>query len=103
MKQVNIIKDFKITNSAQFATQEEAEAWVSYHSEQGNFGQDFSVQYFDAPDVIGTQIALQFLNDTDWKVMRHLDQQQLGIATSLTAEEFQELLHQRQMARESIN
>lgn len=46
--------------------------------------------------------AQSFLDSTDWKVLRHRDQQELGIATSLTGEEFQELLRQRQMAREVI-
>lgn len=48
------------------------------------------------------QVALKFLAETDWKVVRHRDQQELGIATSLTAEEFQDLLQERQMARNSI-
>lgn len=46
--------------------------------------------------------AEEFLKETDWKVIRHRDQQELGIATSLTGEEFQALLQQRQMARNSI-
>lgn len=46
--------------------------------------------------------AQKFLADTDWKVLRHRDQQELGLSTSLTGEEFQELLQQRQMARNAI-
>lgn len=48
------------------------------------------------------QDAQSFLDSTDWKVLRHRDQQDLGLPTSLTAEEFQDLLRQRQMAREAI-
>lgn len=46
--------------------------------------------------------ARRFLYDTDWKVIRHRDQLDLGIETSLTNEEFQELLMQRQEARERV-
>lgn len=44
-----------------------------------------------------------FLDDTDWKVTRHRDQLGQGIPTRLTPEEFEELLVQRQIARDSIN
>lgn len=43
-----------------------------------------------------------FLDDTDWKVVRHRDQVELGIETSLTNDEFIELLNQRNEARTSI-
>jgi hypothetical protein len=46
--------------------------------------------------------AQAFLDSSDWKVLRHRDQQDMGLATSLSGEEFQELLQQRQMAREAI-
>ena len=46
--------------------------------------------------------AQKFLDESDWKVLRHRDQQELGLATSLSSHEFQELLRQRQMAREAI-
>ena len=46
--------------------------------------------------------AQAFLDASDWKVLRHRDQQDIGLATSLSGEEFQELLQQRQMAREAI-
>jgi len=49
------------------------------------------------------QNAKQFLAESDWKVLRHRDQQDLGIATSMTAQEFADLLQQRQMAREAIS
>ena len=35
--------------------------------------------------------AQDFLNESDWKILRHLRQQTLGIATSMTTEEFMEL------------
>jgi hypothetical protein len=46
--------------------------------------------------------AQAFLDASDFKVLRHRDQQDMGLATSLSGEEFQELLQQRQMAREAI-
>jgi hypothetical protein len=51
---------------------------------------------------VANKEALAFLANTDWKVLRHRDQQELGIATSLTAEEFQDLLQERQMARSAV-
>lgn len=52
--------------------------------------------------VTTTNTALNFLNDTDWKVTRHRDQQAQGIETSLTEEEYQQLLVDRQKARDSV-
>lgn len=46
--------------------------------------------------------AQKFLNDTDYKILRHIGQQALGLATSLTAQEYFELEQQRQTAREAI-
>jgi hypothetical protein len=45
---------------------------------------------------------LEFLSSTDWKVLRHLRQKTLGIATSLSEEEYLELENQRQNAANSI-
>lgn len=46
--------------------------------------------------------AEEFLKNSDWKVLRHIGQQALGLATSLTSQDYQELEQQRQMARETI-
>ncbi len=43
-----------------------------------------------------------FLNDTDWKVTRHNEQSAVNINTSLTTEEFAELLDERQQKRDSV-
>jgi hypothetical protein len=40
-------------------------------------------------------IEREFLNSTDWKILRHLRQQYLGIQTSMTEEEFRNLELQR--------
>lgn len=52
--------------------------------------------------VTTTNTALNFLNDTDWKVTRHRDQIAQGIQTSLTDDEYQQLLVDRQTARDSV-
>jgi hypothetical protein len=46
--------------------------------------------------------AKQFLNDTDWKVIRHRDQVDAGVSTSLSEVEFAQLLTERQAARDKI-
>ena len=54
-----------------------------------------------AQEIINQQ-ARDFLNETDWMVIRHRDQLALGIPTSLTEEEFQQLLLDRQAARDQV-
>lgn len=46
--------------------------------------------------------ALQFLNNTDWLVIRHQDQINAGAETSLNQEQYLELFQQRQIARSLI-
>lgn len=48
------------------------------------------------------QEARQFLSSTDWKILRHRDQIDLGVTTSLTRDEFQLLLNERQLARQRV-
>ena len=48
------------------------------------------------------KVAREFLLNSDWKVHRHRDQLDAGVATSLTDLEFQDLLQQRQAARASV-
>jgi hypothetical protein len=47
-------------------------------------------------------IEKDFLSSTDWKVLRHIRQTALGIATSLTEEEYLALERQRQAAAQRI-
>jgi len=47
-------------------------------------------------------VEREFLNSTDWKVMRHIRQKALGIPTSLTEEQYIELEQQRQAAAARI-
>ena len=44
----------------------------------------------------------EFLNSTDWKIMRHIRQKALNVATSLTDVEYTELEQQRQAAAARI-
>lgn len=46
--------------------------------------------------------AKRYLNDTDWLVIRHRDQIDLGQTTSLTNEQYLDLLAKRQAAREKV-
>jgi hypothetical protein len=45
---------------------------------------------------------LELLSLTDWQVMRHRDQLDAGATPSLTEEQYQQLLAQRQAARDAI-
>lgn len=47
-------------------------------------------------------IHKRFLRNTDWKVIRHRDQLELGMETSMTDEEYMTLLLERQMARDAV-
>lgn len=47
--------------------------------------------------------AEAFLNSTDWQVIRHKEQQDLGIETSLSEDEYFELITQRQERRTFLN
>ena len=47
-------------------------------------------------------VEREFLNSTDWKVMRHIRQKALGIPTSLTEAQYLELEQQRQAAAARI-
>ena len=47
--------------------------------------------------------AEAFLNSTDWQVIRHKEQQDLGIKTSLSEDEYLELITQRQERRIFLN
>lgn len=43
------------------------------------------------------------LSKTDWKIIRHKEQIDAGITTSLTAEEYSQLLSDRQVIRDNSN
>lgn len=88
-------------NQAEFITEDQCNAWVL---ENNLVGDEIilTIIPINKERELQNQEAQSFLDSTDWKVIRHRDQQELGIATSMTAEEFQDLLQQRQMARNAI-
>lgn len=47
--------------------------------------------------------AKAFLNNSDWKILRHMEQVAKSLPTSLSDEEYQNLLEERQNARERID
>jgi phage anti-repressor protein len=46
--------------------------------------------------------ARKFLKDTDWLVIRHQDQINAGVETSLSQEQYNNLFQQRDLARNII-
>jgi len=49
------------------------------------------------------QHAKQELTKLDWKVLRHIEQKELQIQTSLTENEYQELLQNKRSIRDKVN
>ena len=70
-----------------------------YHLLNGKYYSPDSKEYQDHKKSID---ARHFLNETDWQVLRHRDQKDLGLETSLTEQEYKELLQKRQEARSLI-
>jgi hypothetical protein len=62
---------------------------------------DSAVTAQKAKDLANAQ-EREFLNSTDWKVLRHLRQQALNIPTSLSDAEYLQLEQQRQAAAARI-
>lgn len=64
-------------------------------------------EYIPKSKELETQISTNteariFLDESDWLVIRHRDQQELGIETSLTDDEYLNLLKKRQKARQKV-
>lgn len=47
--------------------------------------------------------AKTFLNNTDWQILRHKEEKELGIQTSLTEEVYLNLIQERQERRMILN
>jgi hypothetical protein len=47
--------------------------------------------------------SLEFLNSTDWQIIRHKEEQDLGLETSLSDEEYLELITKRNKMRGKVN
>ncbi|TDF41889.1 hypothetical protein EYS14_03335 [Alteromonadaceae bacterium M269] len=50
-----------------------------------------------------TRRCLQFLEDTDWQILRHREQVEMNEETSLTPEQYQTLLTERKKARDKVD
>ena len=87
-----------------FSTQEDLNLWKVNQLQKGSWGleEDLTITESDASQMVLNKSSKEFLKSTDWKVIRHRDQIEAGINTSLTNEEYQTLLADRQTARESI-
>jgi hypothetical protein len=126
---ININSGFNYGIGATFETIEKAQEWLNIVigseaalmperqvptgeiDENGNpimqtLPAEFTAEIVD----ISAQVAQQeinknakaFLAESDYKIIRHLGQKALNIATSLSEEEYLELEQQRQQARSSI-
>jgi len=51
---------------------------------------------------IANALEREFLNNTDWKILRHMRQKFLGLTTSLSEQEFRDLEHKRHQAAKRI-
>ena len=63
---------------------------------------EFTHEIVDAQAEVDSEVALKFLQDTDFKVLRHVGQKALGIQTSMSEEAYLALEAQRQEARLKI-
>ena len=94
------------THGGLVQSQEEATQFIEKFSFSWGEPESFDVMIEDITAKIAqekiNQECLKFLAETDWKIIRHKDQLDLGISTSLTAQEFQVLLEERQLARSRI-
>ena len=125
MKQIVILKNNLITNRAKFETQQELDIWLSKHIAKNTFGlserpeldaegnptgnilpAEYTIEISDISQEIElqkqSQEALQFLKDTDFKVLRHLRQKALGLPLSLSDEEYLALEQQRHEASKKV-
>ena len=99
MKQISIFKNGALTNQAKFKTEQEANKWLSYHTEIKSFGEEgeYEVQTEDiTADLAQREVndeARAYLRETDWYVTRFAE---TGVEIP------EEIKSQRQMARESI-
>lgn len=69
--------------------------------EQGVVVVDVDAQNLAVQDQINKD-AREFLQNSDWMVLRHQDQLDLGIQTSLSVSEFEQLLLDRQDKRDLV-
>lgn len=91
MLQVSIYKDDVLTNRGQFASQEEAEAWIAFHQFENAVIENISAEL--AQRAINAE-AQAFLDSTDWMCLRALENPSKPVPEDIKA--------QRQAARDRI-
>ena len=99
----------KLSNEKHLLMLQEDGTEFKYYKQQLNAEgkHDGDIERIQSELDIETQLGVNkqhqvFLDSTDWKVIRHKDQTDLGIPTSLTDEEYTQLLTDRQTARDAI-
>jgi hypothetical protein len=106
MKQIIVKKNGQVSHSSGPKTDVESQNWLQKHLQEGNFGEEFTYEVLDISNVLQQKLindrSLEFLRSTDWKIIRHRDQVDSGIDTSLSREEYEILLKDRQSARDSV-
>ena len=87
-----------------FNTEAAANVWIENMKLQNAWGEvaDLTVVKSNCDAEVQSEEALKFLSETDWMVIRHRDQLDLGQSTSLTDQEYQQLLSERQSARNQV-
>ena len=130
MKRISIFKKNILTNKAQFETQSEVDTWLAKHIAKNTFGlperpelmleeatgemiptgnilpAEYTIEITDISEQIELQKqseeALRFLNQSDFKVLRHLRQKALNLPLSLSEEEYLALEQQRHEASKKV-
>ena len=73
--------------------------WINEHAED-IFQAGLRVEEARKPTITWQMERFAKLSNTDWLVTRHLEQQQLGMTTSLSAEQYTQLIAFRQSLRD---
>lgn len=130
MKQIKIFKNNINTNKATFETQEDLDLWLNHHVKNNIFGlperpelalneetgemeptgvilpAEYTIEITDITQQIElqkqSQEALQFLNESDFRVLRYIRQKALGLPLSLSDEEYLALEQQRHEASKKV-
>ena len=76
--------------------------YIPDYAVEPEIGQRLSKDYTEFKDIQSTDIE-ELLNLTDWRVARHRDEVDLGLTPSLTPEEYEKLLKDRNTWRSLSN
>jgi hypothetical protein len=112
------IEDNKVTSILNYAPNVPSTVFVVQITDEQANGISNQTHYFDLASktvktVSGTELSRReierrniierdYLNSTDWMVLRHMRQKYLGLTTSMTEDQFRELEQNRQAAAARI-